>query len=226
MQEDKIKLLEQLDIVLHLQNTSIGYLVANEGDYYDYDEDPLATLGAIHSLRQREADPDESFKIALQIDEMGVTPRDLHDYAEYLIDIENQKYRERAYKNVVESKVWKKLEECKFFRTTSKQYPKHFHFTFTMPNGIQVSARLFRKAWANYRVTYKWTDSLGKKQSATIRLNTYKIHFDSDWPTSEDMEYYDFDDSREQFARYIAYALIKKSPRSRVGKTLNLVYPA
>lgn len=224
---DKLKVLEQLDIILHLQNKSIEYFVETEDEYSYDNESVLATLNTIQDIRKREKEPDEVFKLATQIDSMGLTNDDLHEYVSYLMDKEHEEASARAIKNILNSNAWKKLEECNFFRTTdNKQYPKHFHFAFTMPNGINVTGRIFRKSWAMFNVSYKWTDSSGKKKFASTVLETFKMSFDKDWPEKSDMEYFEFDDGREYYARYIAHVLIKRSPRSKASKTLNLVYPA
>ena len=214
MDEEKIKLMEQWDILLHLQNTSVERIRMVEGEVPD-EEDVMDTMRMIKNFRYREQNPDMAFTLALQAELLGIEYNDIDDYVQHLEDREQEEHQAKMKTLIEQSEAWQLMSAAGYTEITSKQYPGMYHFTFNMPDGTAVVGRTRRVGWAVYEVYYKWTNAQKKRVSSRFRLEVYNnIFYGNGFPSADQLDWGNFKDKREMFTRYVVYGLLKK-PKAR-----------
>jgi hypothetical protein len=217
MDEEKIKLMEQWDILLHLQNTSIERIRMVEGDVPD-EEDVMGTMRMIKDFRYREQNPDTAFTLALNAELLGIDYNDIDNYLEHLDDVANEEHQAKMKTVIEQSEAWQMMAAAGYAEIAGKQYRNMYHFTFNMPDGTAVVGRTRRISWSVYEVYYKWTNAQKKRVSSRFKLEVYNnIFYGNGFPTDEQLDWGEFKDKREKFTRYVVYALLKK-PRARTAR--------
>lgn len=215
MTEDKILKMEQWYTTMVLMGHDI------ETIYDDWDgNDTIYTLLELEEKRTRRlANPDENVKAFLLSIEMGVTTDDIDEYQEYREAQETARLKAEREERERNNPVLKSLrEDYAFTWITSKQYPRHKHFTFVDKNGIHITGRMFNPTWGRVRVWLMWRDSKGRQQFRWDAKHSDMVvpkTFPHDWQDHN----YTTDLSRA--AQVVAHWVVEK----KMPKQSGLVYP-
>ena len=145
--------------------TLMGFSITDMFDDWDEEDDDkfLEILGTMERVNRLMASPTKAMTTALRTIEMGITTRDIDEYAYALEEIAEEEIARAIEEKTVSNPLIAELRDDYGFKwTTSKLYPNHKHYVFLNKDGVQVSGRSFRKSYSIVRNWLSWRDKDGK----------------------------------------------------------------
>lgn len=207
---EQIRKMEQWTMVMVLMGFDRERL---DNDYYEENGGVIETLETLESIEERKHIDGDPIHAAYRTIEMNITSGEITDYHDYLDALAHEQNTIDAALRIQNNPALTKLRVQHEFAiiTDSKQYPKHFHFKFKMPSGINVRGRMFRHSWHETRLWLYWTDNLGKKHQNLTKIDnaghniSWPAVFPKEWTSNS------YSKNTDQIARIIAWKQIHNS---------------
>lgn len=178
------QLLDKIDKFRLMVTLKTGFnLEPDQSDAYCFQE-AMENLEHIAAVRKDpHSDPD--LAAAIYATDLGISTTDFNDWWDYQEELAEQRREleqqeehrkqiefEQTLPELVKLKTVNKLKEV-----AGKQFPNHYHFTFTRKAGkedVEITCRLFQPRYGRYRLWYQFKNPTTKKNERhMVEGNTY-----------------------------------------------------
>lgn len=201
-------------------HTTVALMGCDVKNIYEWgDDDNFIELLEMHEEHLKRIErPSDTMRSVLLTTEMGITADEIDTYATHLCRIRDKELMDERDERIRTNPAILDLVEKREFKfVTSKQYPKHKHFTFKDKKGLEIRGRTFNPGWGKVRVWLSWRDSKNKLQHQVHNYRTnddavaYPKGFPRDWT---DDGYYSYSISTERVPYIIAHRIVERKLKS------------